>query len=88
MSGDVPDAQIAGLLVGLSTKGVTIDELAGAASAMRAKSIKIDTAGLGPVIDTCGTGGDVRHTFNISTAAAFIVAGAGGACRQAWQPIG
>jgi anthranilate phosphoribosyltransferase len=78
MSGEATDAQIGGLLVGLAAKGTTVDELVGAATVMREKAIPIDcdnTAGV--IIDTCGTGGDVRGTFNISTAAAIIVAAAG-----------
>src|SRR5687768_15707817 len=78
MSGDATEAQIGGLLVGLAAKGTTADELVGAALVMREKAIAIDcdsTAGV--IIDTCGTGGDVRGTFNISTAAAIIVAAAG-----------
>jgi anthranilate phosphoribosyltransferase len=86
MSGNASEAQIGGLLVGLAAKGTTVDELVGAASVMREKVIPIEydiaaTAG-GPgsssvVLDTCGTGGDVRHTFNISTAAALIAAACG-----------
>jgi anthranilate phosphoribosyltransferase len=78
MSGDATDAQIGGLLVGLAAKGTTVDELVGAATVMREKAVPIDcddTAGV--IIDTCGTGGDVRGTFNISTAAALICAAAG-----------
>src|SRR5687768_2631492 len=78
MSGDATEAQIGGLLVGLAAKGTTADELVGAALVMREKAIAIDcdsTAGV--IIDTCGTGGDVRGTFNISTAAAIVVAAAG-----------
>src|SRR3954463_2496799 len=78
MSGDATDAQIGGLLVGLAAKGTTVDELVGAATVMREKAVTIEcdsTAGV--IIDTCGTGGDVRGTFNISTAAALIVAAAG-----------
>jgi anthranilate phosphoribosyltransferase len=78
MSGDATEAQIGGLLVGLAAKGTTADELVGAALVMREKAVAIDcdsTAGV--IIDTCGTGGDVRGTFNISTAAAIIVAAAG-----------
>jgi anthranilate phosphoribosyltransferase len=76
LSGDATDAQIGGLLVGLAAKGTTVDELVGAATVLREKSIPVpcDT---GVIIDTCGTGGDVRGTFNISTAAAIIVAAAG-----------
>ena len=78
MSGDATEAQIGGLLVGLAAKGTTSEELVGAALVMREKAVAIDcdsTAGV--IIDTCGTGGDVRGTFNISTAAAIIVAAAG-----------
>lgn len=80
MSGDATDAQIGGLLVGLAAKGTTVDELVGAATVMRQKvlPVTLDPAdGEAIILDTCGTGGDVRHTFNISTAAAFIVAAAG-----------
>jgi anthranilate phosphoribosyltransferase len=76
MSGDAPDAQIAGLLVGLASKGTTVEELVGAATVMREKVIPVvcpDEI----ILDTCGTGGDVRGTFNISTAAALVAAGAG-----------
>src|SRR5438270_6518826 len=77
MSGDASDAQIGGLLVGLAAKGTTVDELVGAATVMREKVVPIECSDSGVLLDTCGTGGDVRHTFNISTAAALIVAGAG-----------
>src|ERR1700677_3099485 len=77
MSGEASDAQIGGLLVGMAAKGTTFDELVGAAAIMREKVIPIDCAGMEVVLDTCGTGGDIRHTFNISTAAALIAAGAG-----------
>ncbi len=77
MSGEATDAQIGGLLVGLAAKGTTVEELVGAATVMREKAIPIDCPGEGVIIDTCGTGGDVRGTFNISTAAALIVAAAG-----------
>jgi anthranilate phosphoribosyltransferase len=77
MSGDATDAQIGGLLVGLAAKGTTVDELVGAATVMREKAIRIECAGQDVIIDTCGTGGDARGTFNISTAAAIIVAAAG-----------
>src|SRR5579871_1120591 len=76
MSGDAPDAQIAGLLVGLASKGTTVEELVGAATVMREKVIPVICPD-GVILDTCGTGGDVRGTFNISTAAALIAAGAG-----------
>jgi len=77
MSGQATDAQIGGLLVGLAAKGTTVEELVGAATVMREKAIAIQCEGEGVIIDTCGTGGDVRSTFNISTAAAIIVAAAG-----------
>ena len=77
MSGEATDAQIGGLLVGLAAKGTTVEELVGAATVMREKAIPITCDDGGVIIDTCGTGGDVRNTFNISTAAALIVAAAG-----------
>jgi anthranilate phosphoribosyltransferase len=77
MSGQATDAQIGGLLVGLAAKGTTVEELVGAAMVMRDKAIPIQCDGEGVIIDTCGTGGDVRSTFNISTTAALIVAAAG-----------
>src|SRR4051794_33549030 len=77
LSGEATDSQIGGLLVGLAAKGTTVEELVGAATVMREKSIPVLCDGDGVVIDTCGTGGDVRGTFNISTAAALIVAAAG-----------
>jgi anthranilate phosphoribosyltransferase len=79
-SGQASEAQIGGLLIGLASKGTTAEELIGAASVMREKSIPVDcaaAAGDGVILDTCGTGGDVRGTFNISTAAAIIAASAG-----------
>lgn len=77
MSGEAADAQIGGLLVGMAAKGTTVDELVGAATVMREKVIPVEGDGAGVILDTCGTGGDVRGTFNISTAAALIAAGAG-----------
>jgi anthranilate phosphoribosyltransferase len=78
VSGEASEAQIGGLLVGLAAKGTTVDELVGAATALRAKSIAVACDPPSQVVlDTCGTGGDVRGTFNISTAAAIIVAAAG-----------
>ncbi len=76
MSGECNNSQIAGLLTALKTKGETAKEVAGFASAMREFSIKIEIED-DNVIDVCGTGGDNSGTFNISTAAAFVVAGAG-----------
>jgi anthranilate phosphoribosyltransferase len=80
MSGEASDAQIGGLLVGLAAKGTSIEELVGAATVMREKSVPVEcnSAAAGCVVlDTCGTGGDVKGTFNISTAAALVVAAAG-----------
>ncbi|HZZ41991.1 MAG TPA: anthranilate phosphoribosyltransferase [Tepidisphaeraceae bacterium] len=77
MSGQATEAQIGGLLVGLAAKGTSVDELVGAAVVMREKALAIPCEGDGVIIDTCGTGGDVRGTFNISTAAAIIAAAAG-----------
>src|SRR5712671_344 len=77
LSGQATEAQIGGLLVGLAAKGTTVEELVGAATVMREKSIPVGCDGDGVIMDTCGTGGDVRGTFNISTAAAIIVAAAG-----------
>jgi anthranilate phosphoribosyltransferase len=78
MSGEATEAQIGGLLVGLAAKGTTVEELVGAATVMREKAVPIDCdSSAGVILDTCGTGGDVRGTFNISTAAAIICAAAG-----------
>ena len=76
MSGECNISEIAGLLLALRTKGETPEEVAGFAQAMRDKSIRI-ASDKNNTIDVCGTGGDGSNTFNISTAAAFVVAGAG-----------
>jgi len=78
MSGQAADAQIGGLLIGLAAKGTTVEELVGAAEVMREKAIPVPVPiDDQPILDTCGTGGDVRGTFNISTVAAIIAAAAG-----------
>jgi anthranilate phosphoribosyltransferase len=75
MSGDATPSQMGGLLMGLRVRGETVDEITGAARIMRSKAVTI-TAPPG-AIDTCGTGGDGSGTFNVSTATALILAGAG-----------
>jgi anthranilate phosphoribosyltransferase len=77
MSGQASEAQVGGLLVGLAAKGSTVDELVGAATVMREKVVPVFCGGGDVILDTCGTGGDVKGTFNISTAAALIAAAAG-----------
>ncbi len=76
MSGGATPAQISALLVGLTMKGERPAELAGLARTMRANAVRL-TRTFDDVFDTCGTGGDRSHTFNISSAAAVVVAGAG-----------
>ena len=76
MEGVWTEAQIGGFLVALAAKGETVAEYAGAAAAMRAHVVPVDTGGA-EVVDTCGTGGTGISTFNISTAAGFVAAGAG-----------
>ena len=76
MSGDATPAQISCFITALRLKGETVDEITGCAAIMREKVTKIE-AHSEPLVDTCGTGGDGAHTFNISTTAAFVAAGAG-----------
>ncbi len=76
MRGEATNAQIAGFLVALRMAGENAAVLAGAARAMRDASTRVE-ARARPLVDTCGTGGDGRSTFNVSTVAAFVVAGAG-----------
>ena len=75
MDGQATPAQIGSLLTALHIKGETVAEIAGAARVMRALATRVQTSSA--VLDTCGTGGDGRQTFNISTAAAFVAAAAG-----------
>ncbi len=76
MEGKATPAQIAALLMGLRAKGETVEELAGAAESMRQAAIPVSHS-FQVLVDTCGTGGDGTKSFNVSTAAAFVVAGAG-----------
>jgi anthranilate phosphoribosyltransferase len=75
MLGEATPAQVAAFITSLRIKGETVDEIAGLATIMQAKATPVGVTS--PVVDTCGTGGDGSSSFNISTTAAFIVAGAG-----------
>src|SRR5207244_10923984 len=75
MSGEATPSQMGGLLMALRVRGETVDEITGAVTAMRAKMLKVEAPP--DAIDVVGTGGDASGSFNISTCAAFIVAGAG-----------
>lgn len=77
MEGNATPAQIAAFMIGLRMKGETVEEITGCARVMRAKATFIHTPPGTIPIDTAGTGGDGAHTFNISTTAAFVAAGAG-----------
>ena len=77
MSGEATAAQVAALLMALRVKGETADEVAGAARALREAMVPIDAEERDTLVDTCGTGGGAVATFNISTAAALLAAGAG-----------
>ncbi len=77
MRGDATASQVAGLLVGLRVKGETADEVAGAARALRRAMVRLPAVNTESLVDTCGTGGGSFQTFNISTAAALLAAGAG-----------
>src|SRR4030042_3939224 len=75
MRGEATPAECGAFVTALRLKGETVDEIVGLARTRRARAIPVITDG--PVVDTCGTGGDGSHTFNISTTAAFVAAGAG-----------
>jgi len=77
MTGNATPAQIGGYLIALRMKGETVGEITGSARAMRAQATRVIIPPNGPLLDTAGTGGDGAHTFNVSTTAAFIIAGAG-----------
>ncbi|MDX1414582.1 MAG: anthranilate phosphoribosyltransferase [Candidatus Promineifilaceae bacterium] len=80
MSGEATQAQIGSFLTALRMKGETVDEIAGSAKSMRQHVVAVPVDARmydGMLVDTCGTGGDGKHTFNISTTAAFVVAGCG-----------
>jgi anthranilate phosphoribosyltransferase len=75
MSGDATPAQVGGFLIGLRVRGETVDELTGGAEALRERMVEVQAPA--DAIDTCGTGGDASGTFNVSTAAALVVAACG-----------
>ena len=77
MEGKVSPVQLAAILMGLHVKTESVSEIAAAACVMREFSTKVDASGVEHLVDTCGTGGDKAHTFNISTTAAFVAAAAG-----------
>ena len=77
MDGKVTPVQLSAILMGLHVKTETVSEIAAAAKVMREFATKVDVGDLPNLVDTCGTGGDKAHTFNISTAAAFVAAAAG-----------
>ena len=78
MTGQCTDAQIGAFLMGMRMKSESIDEIVGAVSVMRELASKVELPSLEHVVDVVGTGGDGANIFNVSTAAAFVVAAAGG----------
>ena len=77
MEGHTTPAQLAGFITALRLKGETVSEIAGLARVMRDKALRVELPDPGGLLDTCGTGGDAAHTFNISTTSALVAAGAG-----------
>ena len=77
MRGELTPVQIAGIITGLRVKKETVGEIAAAAEVMREFALKVPVRRRAHLVDTCGTGGDAAHTFNISTTAAFVAAAAG-----------
>ena len=77
MRGELSPAQIGGFIIGLRVKKETIGEIAAAAQVMRELATPVEVAHDRHLVDTCGTGGDAAHTFNVSTCAAFVAAAAG-----------
>jgi anthranilate phosphoribosyltransferase len=77
MRGELTPAQIAGFIIGLRVKKETIGEIAAAAQVMRELATPVEVSDERHLVDTCGTGGDSAHTFNVSTCAAFVAAAAG-----------
>lgn len=75
--GRATDAQIGAFIMAMKMKGETVEELEGAASFFREKATKVDVEDPDNLVDTCGTGGDLSDTFNVSTITAFVLAGAG-----------
>ena len=75
MEGEATPGQLGAFLTALRLKGETVQEIAGMASVMRQKALRVEVEG--PLVDSVGTGGDGKNTFNISTACAFVAAGAG-----------
>ena len=75
MEGEATPSQMGGFLMALRVRGETVDEITGGAQAMRARALRVEAPE--GTIDTCGTGGDAKGTFNISTAAALVAAGCG-----------
>lgn len=77
MSGELTPVQLAGVITGLRVKKETVGEIAAAAQVMREFAVQVPAQNSTHLVDTCGTGGDAAHTFNISTTAAFVAAAAG-----------